>query len=86
MTNKIMEQDSLKMEFIGRLASIELIVAQGMSMLLSTVDDKQGFVEALKKELRVRLDRIPAPSRQVAVDTTDRILDSALATALRNEE
>ena len=65
----------------GRLAALELLVSQALSLGLASIRSRADLVEELKQQHHAKLERLPADVRAHAVSCNDRILYDALAVA-----
>ena len=72
---------TLEDNIIGRLSTIEFIVAQCLAMSLVSVHDKDAFIADAKKMFFVRANRLPPEAVPSALDSADRIFSSALRSA-----
>jgi len=70
-----------EVEIAGKLAALELLVAQALSFGLAPIRTRADLVEELKRQHHARLERLPADVRAQAISHNDRILYAALANA-----
>ena len=70
-----------EVELSGKLAALELLVTQSLSLGLAPIRNRADLVEEIKQQHHARLERLPADVRTHALSCTDRVLYAALATA-----
>ena len=70
-----------EVEIAGKMAALELLVAQALSFGLAPIRSRADLVEELKQQHHAKLDRLPADVRTHAITCNDRVLYAALATA-----
>jgi len=70
-----------EVEIAGKLAALELLVAQALSFGLAPIRARSDLVEELKQQLHAKLDRLPVEVRPHAVACNDRILYASLSAA-----
>ena len=71
----------VEQEISGKLAALELLVAQALSFGLAPIRNRADLVEELKQQHHARLDRLPPDVRAHAIACNDRVLYAGLATA-----
>ena len=70
-----------EIEIAGKLAALELLMAQALSFGLAPIRSRADLVEELKQQHHAKLERLPPDIRAQAIACNDRILYAALATA-----
>ena len=70
-----------EIELAGKLAALELLVTQSLSLGLVPIRNRADLVEELKQQHHAKLERLPADVRAHALSSNDRVLYAALATA-----
>jgi len=70
-----------EIEIAGKLAALELLMAQALSFGLAPIRSRADLVEELKQQHHAKLERLPADVRAHAIACNDRVLYAALATA-----
>jgi hypothetical protein len=68
-------------DIIGRLIAIEMLLCQALVLGLVPLEAKDALVASMRDENRKRVDRLPEEAKLSALACSDRILDSALASA-----
>lgn len=68
-------------EIIGRLAALELVLAQGLALGLAPHRHRSDLVQEWKQQFHAKLDRLPAEVRTHAYSCADRVLYAGLAAA-----
>jgi len=68
-------------EIAGKMAALELLVAQALSFGLAPLRTRADLVEELKQQHHARLERLPADVRAHAMACNDRVLYAGLAIA-----
>jgi hypothetical protein len=71
----------VEIEVAGKLAALELLVAQALSFGLAPIRSRADLVEELKQQHHAKLERLPADVRVHAMACNDRVLYAGLATA-----
>ena len=65
----------------GRLAAVELILSQTLTLALLPTKDIDGLVADMRQELVKRRDRMSAEAYKIALESYDGISTSSAATA-----
>lgn len=68
-------------DIAGRLAALELLVAQALSLGLAPIRSRADLVEEVKQQHHARLERLPPDGRAQAIACNDRVLYAGLAIA-----
>jgi hypothetical protein len=68
-------------EVLGRLAALEVLVAQSLALGLAPLRNRADFVEELRLQFHAKLDRLPADTKPHAISCSDRVLYAGLAAA-----
>lgn len=68
-------------EVLGRLAALELLVAQSLALGLAPLRNRADLVEELRLQAHAKLDRLAPDAKPHAISCSDRVLYAGLAAA-----